>query len=131
MGDLITLAQASFILGRQMIDYLIVCQEILRFIKRRQWSKGAMVLKLDLEKAYDRLQWSFIHDILLDAGLPTNLIAIIMKCITICYYKLLWNDEAIDPMQPSCRLRQGDLISPYLFVLCMERFAQWIESKKD
>lgn len=114
-----------------MVDNVIVCQELLHSIKRRQGRREVMVLKLDLAKEYDKLEWSFIHDMLLDASLLTNLIAIIIKCITSWYCRLLWNGEVTDPIQPSYQLHQGDLMSPYLFVLCMEKFAQWIESKKE
>lgn len=89
-----------------------------------------MVLKLDLTKAYDRLEWLFIQKTLLDAGLPPNLVIVIMNCITSGNCKVLWNGEAIDPIHPNRRLRQGDPLSPYIFVLCTERLAQWIELKK-
>lgn len=90
-----------------------------------QWSWS-----FDLAKAYDRLEWPFIEETLIDAGLPTSLVAIIMKCITANYCRLLWNGEVTDPIQPTRGLQQGDPLSLYLFVLCMERFTQWIECKK-
>lgn len=127
LGDLVAPAQASFTPGQQMVDNVIVCQELINTIQRKQGRKGAMVIKLDLAKVYDSLKWSFIQDTLDDAGLPPTLVAVIMKCITSGYYRVLWNGEATDPIFPSQGLRQGDPLSPYLFVLCMERLAQWIE----
>lgn len=64
MGDLIAPPQTSFISGRQMVDNVIICQELLHSVKRKQGRRGEMVLKLDLAKAYDRLEWSFIQDML-------------------------------------------------------------------
>lgn len=67
-----------------------------------------MVVKLDLEKAYDRLEWPFVEDTLVDADLPPHLISIIMKCITATCCRLLWNGEVTDPIRPTRGLRQGD-----------------------
>lgn len=65
-----------------MTDNVNICHELLHFIKQRKGTKGAIVIKLDLEKACDRMEWNFIKKMLLDVGLPNNLIDIIMICIT-------------------------------------------------
>lgn len=52
-----------------------------------------MAIKLDLEKAYDRLKWDFIHDTLRIAGFPFDLISIIMDCITSVKMQVLWDGE--------------------------------------
>lgn len=54
-------------------------------MKWKQGSAGAIVVKLDLAKAYDKLEWSFTQDTLEDAGLPSTLISVIMTCITSGY----------------------------------------------
>lgn len=90
-----------------------------------------MVLKLDLSKAYDHLEWSFIQDTLEDAGLPPNIVAVIIKRVTSGDCRILWNGKTTGPIQPSRGIRQGDPLSPYLFVLCTERLAQWIEREKE
>lgn len=82
-----------------------------------------MIIKLDLEKAYDRIEWSFVRDTLQDVGLPGNLIGAIMKCVTSGTCRLLWNGEETKTFKPSRRLRQGDPLSSFLFVLCLERFS--------
>lgn len=89
-----------------------------------------MIIKLDFEKTYDKLEWNFIQETLLDGGVPHKLSDIITNCISYCVYRLLWNGEGTDPIHSSKGLKQGDLLSSYLFVLCMERFVHWIGSKK-
>lgn len=54
--------QASFIQGRQGTEYVIIYQEVLHFLKKRKETKGGMIIKLNLEKAYDRVDWAFILD---------------------------------------------------------------------
>ena len=79
-----------------------------------------MALKIDLEKTYDKLEWSFIKDMLIRANILVDLINIIMSCVSMVSTSILVNGEAIDPIYPSRRIRQGDLLSPYLFILCMD-----------
>lgn len=86
-----------------------------------------MAIKIDLEKAYDRLKWSFIRDTLLQNGIPLNMIEVIMNCITSCNMNFLWNGSLMDTFQPSRGVRQGDLLSPYIFVMCLERLSQLID----
>lgn len=89
----------------------------------KKGKKGLMVIKLDLDKAYDKLKWDFMMDTLDDAGLPQSHSHLIMNCIRRGSCKLLWNGEVTDPIIPTRGLRQGDPLSPYLFVLCLERFS--------
>ena len=88
-----------------------------------------MALKIDLEKAYDKLEWSFIRDMLIRVNLPMDIIDLIMSCVSTVSKSILFNGEALDPIFPSRGIRQGDLISPYLFILCMEYLGQLIEEK--
>lgn len=102
-----------------------------------------MIIKPDLEKAYDRMQWSYIHDTLHDRGLPPQLIQTIMNYISSGNCKLLWSGE--DPFysflfvlcmehegfKTTRGFRQGDALYSFLFVLRMERFSHWIKSRVE
>jgi len=95
------------------------------------WNKcghcGLMALKLDLENAYDRLNWSFIRNTLLEMRLPQLMVDVIMLCITSCSMRILWNGEPTDCFHPTRGIRQGDPLSPYIFMACIERLSQLIE----
>ena len=73
------------------------------------------------------LKWEFIRDTLRDAGFPTTLTNLIMEYISSMSMQILWNGEPTDVFSPSRGIRQGDPLSPYIFVLCVERLAHGIE----
>lgn len=70
MSKLIGPAQASFIPGRLSTDNIVIVQEAVHSMRRKKGKKGWMLLKLDLEKAYDRIRWDFLEDTLHAAKLP-------------------------------------------------------------
>lgn len=70
MGNLIGPCQSSFVPNRQSGDNVIVAQEVFHSMTRKSGNKGWMAIKIDLEKAYDKLKWSFIKDTLIDIGIP-------------------------------------------------------------
>jgi len=128
LPELISPIQSSFVPGRQITDNVIVMQEILHSMWCKIGTKGWMAIKLDLEKSYDRLRWDFIHETLNKMKLSSLLVAVIMNCISSCSLSILWNGEPTKFFNPSRGIRQGDPLSPYLFVACMERLSQLIEA---
>ncbi|CAL9233674.1 unnamed protein product, partial [Arabidopsis halleri] len=127
MTKLIGPAQSSFIPGRVSTDNIVVVHEAVHSMKRKKGRKGWMLLKLDLEKAYDMIRCDFLEDTLIAAGLSGLWVQWIMQCVTGPSMSLLWNGERTDSFKPLRGLQQGDPLSPYLFVLCMERLCHLIE----
>ncbi|XP_061376295.1 uncharacterized protein LOC133318322, partial [Gastrolobium bilobum] len=131
MDKLVMPNQCSFIRGRQGTDNVIIAQELIHSMRKKRGSKGWMAIKVDLEKSYDRISWNFLQDTLYDVGLPENLIRLIMLCVSSCTMNVLWNGACTKEFRPTRGLRQGDPLSPYLFVLCMERLAHLISQAVD
>ena len=121
--------QAAFIPGRRGADNVIIVQELIHTIVRTRGSKGTMAIKIDLEKAYDKLEWSFIREMLINYNFPLNLIELIMSCVSTVSSSILFNGGCPDPFTPSRGIRQGDPLSPYLFILCMEYLGHLIDEK--
>lgn len=118
--------QISFVPGRHVRKNIVIAQEVIYSMRKKTGAKGFMAIKVDLEKAYDRLSWEFINDTLCEARIPPDLIQVIMACITSIKIGVLWNGEVTDEFLPSREIREGDPLSPYLFVLCIERLSHAI-----
>ncbi|GLT58567.1 hypothetical protein SLA2020_314490 [Shorea laevis] len=120
LDTMISPCQASFIPGRKGIDNVLILQELVHSFSKRKGRVGDMVVKLDLEKAYDRLEWSFIREALTYFKFPPKFISLVMSCVSSTTISILVNGNRTDALLPSRGIRQGDPISPYLFILCME-----------
>ncbi|CAA7053634.1 unnamed protein product [Microthlaspi erraticum] len=129
MTKLIGPAQSSFILGRLSTDNIVIVQEAVHSMRRKKGKRGWMLLKLDLEKAYDRVRWDFLEDSLRAAGFSETWITWVMQCVSGPSIRLLRNGEKTEPFKPLRGLRQGDPMSLYLFVLCMERLCHLVEQE--
>ena len=79
-----------------------------------------MAIKVDLVKAYDRLEWSFIHKVLKAFRFPEELIKLIISCVSSTSISILLNGGKLTPFKPTRGIRQGDPLLLYLFILCME-----------
>lgn len=87
-----------------------------------------VAIKVDLEKAYDRIRWDFLRHVLVAVGLEENLIKLINFCVTSTKLSLLWNREKLGPITLQRGLHQGDPLPPYLFDLCVEHLVHRINN---
>lgn len=128
--NIILQEQAGFIADRNITDNVIIAQEVIHSIRSKKQNKNWMALKLDVEKAYDRVSWEFINASLQAAGTPVFLISVIMNAIT-SSLQILWNGIPTQKFTPIRGIRQGCPLSSYLFVLCMEWLSRIIHVKID
>ncbi|XP_072074464.1 uncharacterized protein [Arachis hypogaea] len=119
--------QSSFIPSRLIHDNIIIAKEMVHTMGKMKGKNSFMAIKIDFEKAYDRLNWCFLEKCCLEYGMSEKTISIIMQCVSSVSFKILWNGEKLDMFKPSRGLRQGDPLSPYLFVIAMDKLSQLIE----
>lgn len=105
---------------------MVIVQEIIHSMRTSSVKKGMMAIKVDLEKAYDSVRWDFLQETLELTGLQEDLIRLIMQCVSTTRMSILWGGEISESFTPTRGLRQGDPLSPYLFMLYMERLAHII-----
>ncbi|KAG8365002.1 hypothetical protein BUALT_Bualt18G0057700 [Buddleja alternifolia] len=126
MSKFVSPLQSSFIPGRGTHDNVIVIQEMLHSLRKSHSKVGGMIITLDLEKAYDKINWLFLEQTLEFFDFAPHIIRLIMFCVKSARPRVLWNGEPLQTFSPKCGLRQGDPLSPYLFVLCVERLVYLI-----
>lgn len=85
-----------------------------------------MALKLDISKAYDRVEWAFLENVLMSTGFPPAWVDLIMGCVRTIYFQVLLNGVPTEIFYPHRGLRQMDSLSPYLFILCTKVFSTMI-----
>ena len=88
-------------------------------------------MKLDINKAYDRVEWHFWQSIMENTGFPNTWIERVMSCVLTPSFSILVNGKVYGTIHPSRGIRQGDPLSPYLFLLCAKGFTALLDQAKS
>ena len=125
LGGIISQSQGAFVAGRSIAYNILLYQDLVKHYTRKSCSPSCLI-KVDLRKAYNTLDWNFIHDMLVGLNFPYHFIKMAITCISTTSYTLLVNGEPFEIFHPKRGLRQGDPMSPLLFVIGMEYLSRML-----
>lgn len=109
--------QSAFVPGRQITDNIILGFEA--------------VLKLDMIKAYDRVEWSFLEAMMGKLGFSSVWTEKVMRCVSSVKYSFSINYDIVGNLTPSRGIRQGDPLSPYLFTVCVQELSSMLSNYEN
>nr|GFB18232.1 RNA-directed DNA polymerase, eukaryota [Tanacetum cinerariifolium]GFB18250.1 RNA-directed DNA polymerase, eukaryota [Tanacetum cinerariifolium] len=118
LDDIVDEIQSAFVMDRQILDGPFILNEIVHWCKNKK--KQFMIFKVDFEKAYDSVRWDFIDDILMRLGFGEKWCKWIQSCLFSSRGSVPVNGNPTKEFQFHKGLKQGDLLSPFLFILVTE-----------
>ncbi|MCH79399.1 cysteine-rich receptor-like protein kinase [Trifolium medium] len=118
MGSVISESQTAFVQGRQILDGILIANEVVDEARRAK--KELLLFKVDFEKAYDSVDWGYLDAAMGRMGFPTLWRKWIKECVCTATASVLVNGSPTEEFPLERGLRQGDLLSPFLFLLAVE-----------
>ncbi|CAL1353631.1 unnamed protein product [Linum trigynum] len=132
LPSVISDTQNGFIKGRDISDNILIAQEVMQYLKTKSQGRDRwMALKLDMEKAYDRVEWGFLFAVMEALGFNDHWMKWIKACVTTVSFTVLLNGNEHGYFRPQRGLRQGDPLSPLLFAIYTEAFSAMLTNAME
>jgi hypothetical protein len=130
LQEIIGPTQSAFVPGRLITDNALIAFECIHTIQHAKDKKGSFcAYKLDLSKAYDRVDWNFLELAMAKMGFDNKWIKWTMACVKSVRYRVRLNGALLEPFTPTRGLCQGDPLSPFLFLSVAEGLSKLIQKE--
>jgi hypothetical protein len=120
----------SKVLANRLKLILLIAYECLHTIRQQHAKRPYFALKVDMMKAYDRVEWGYLLGCLQKLGFDQNWINTLMRCVTAVRYAVRVIGDLTEPVIPTRGIRQGDPVSPYVFLLCTEGLSCLLQQRE-
>ncbi|KAL0316170.1 UNVERIFIED_CONTAM: hypothetical protein Sradi_5495200 [Sesamum radiatum] len=128
LETIISPTQVVFVPGQLITDNILVAYELNHFMRNKNWGKmGHMALKLDISKAYDKVEWNFLKHVLLRLGFPPRFVDLIMLCVSSIRYSFLINGHEFGSSPPNGASVRGTRCPRTCFSYVQRPSAPWLE----
>ncbi|VFQ94926.1 unnamed protein product [Cuscuta campestris] len=130
LPKLISKEQAAFQKGKSIDDHILMAQEAVHLIDKKTFG-GNLILKMDMAKAFDKLDWEYLEALLQSFGFNQLSTSLLMANLKGSFFSILLNGEPAGYFKMERGVKQGDPFSPLLFILAADGFSRLINHQMN